>query len=141
MGYSRIVGADRKEEAASFRLSRIANVRPSHARSGKVTAEQKRVITKKLQSEGVQFLLQESETIRLKLTKRGKQMYESMAHLRPAFSGREECADGSWIYWFHCTQLQAEYYFFKFGEEARILEPGEHAARFRQRFQAALDQY
>ena len=40
------------------------------------------------------------------------------------------------------TQLQTEYYyFFKFGEKARFLEPEELAARFRQRFQAALDQY
>ncbi len=141
VGYSRKAGTDYEEKPTSFRLSRIIGIKRSHARSGKVTTEQKREIKKKLQSDGVQFLLQESEPIRLKLTMRGKQMYESQAHLRPPFIQREECADGSWIYEFNCTQMQAEYYFFKFGNEAVVETPSELRRRFIKKYRDSYDAY
>ena len=141
VGYSRKAGTEYEEKPVSFRLSRIIGIKRSHARSGKVTAEQKREIKKKLQSDGVQFLLQESEPIRLKLTMRGKQMYESQAHLRPPFIRREECADGSWIYEFNCTQMQAEYYFFKFGAEAVVLSPTDLKNYLRMKYKDALNAY
>ncbi len=141
VGYSRRAGTEDLETPASFRLSRIAGIRRSHARSGKVTAEQKREITKKLQTDGVQFLLQESEPIRLKLTGRGKQMYESQGHLRPPFVRREEREDGSWNYEFNCTQTQAEYYFFKFGADAEVESPPGLRERFRKKYADAARRY
>ena len=141
VGYSRRAGTEGAETPASFRLSRIVSIRRSHARSGKVTAEQKREITKKLQTDGVQFLLQESEPIRLKLTGRGKQMYESQGHLRPPFARREKREDGSWLYEFNCTQTQAEYYFFKFGADAEVESPPGLRERFRNKYLAAAERY
>ena len=141
VGYSRKAGTSYEERPVSFRLSRISSIRRSHARSGKVTVEQKRDIIKKLQSVGVQFLLQEPDAIRLKLTPRGKQMYEFQAHLRPAFTNRQECEDGAWIYEFSCTQMQAEFYFFKYGAEVEILFPSTLRNLFSNRYRDAYGLY
>ena len=75
------------------------------------------------------------------MSPQGKRMYETQAHLRPAFTGREACADGSWVYEFNCTQMQAEYYFFKFGEFAQILTPKELAEKMKNAYSAAASQY
>ncbi len=141
-GFSRRAGTDDPETPASFRISRIEdNIRPSRARSGKITAEQKREMEKKLRNEGVQFLLGRSETIRVKLTAYGKRMYETQAHLRPPFVERKKCEDGSWSYEFNCTQTQAEYYFFKFGTDAHVESPAALQARFRRKYEAAAASY
>ena len=115
VGYSRKGGVDDEEYPVSFRLSRIIDIRYSYARSGKIPKTQITEIKKRLHDVGVQFMLQEQDTIQIKLTAQGKKMYEAQAHLRPVYSTRQLCEDGSWQYEFCCTQLQAEYYFFKFG--------------------------
>ena len=141
VGYSRKEGSDFEERPVSFRLSRIKEIKTSHARSGKIPQQQKAQIRKHLHDVGVQFLLQEQETIRIKLTSQGKRMYESQAHLRPKYTKRDSCPDGTWIFEFSCTQMQVEYYFFKFGEHARILLPEKLALRFKENYAAANESY
>lgn len=141
IGVTRKAGTAFPERIASYRISRIDTIKRSRSRSGKITASQAREIDQKLHDNGVQFMLQDSETIRVRLTSQGKRMYDSQAHLRPAFSEQEKLPDGSWSYTFDCTQMQAEFYFFKFGAEAMIEQPIELRKKFANKYREAVDAY
>lgn len=141
VGMTRKAGTAYPERVASFRISRINAIKRSYSRSGKITSVQAREIEQKLRDDGVQFLLQDSETIRVRLTAQGKKMYDSQAHLRPRFSESKELSDGSWLFSFGCTQMQAEFYFFKFGADATIEHPSELKERFLNKYLMAVDSY
>ncbi len=141
VGMTRIAGTAFPEHIASYRISRINSLKRSHARSGKIAAAQVQEIEKKLRTDGVQFLLQDSENIIVRLTEQGKRMYESQAHLRPIFTDRKRGPDGSWLYSFDCTQIQAEFYFFKFGADAMIEQPLQLKERFLQKYRDAVKTY
>lgn len=141
VGMTRKAGTTVPDHIASYRISRIDTIKRSHSRSGKITAAQSREIEKKIRENGVQFLLQDSEPIRVRLTEQGKKMYDSQAHLRPLFTACKRLADGSWSYTFDCTRMQAEFYFFKFGAEAIIEKPYELRNKFIKLYRDALGQY
>ena len=141
VGMVRKAGASFPEHVASYRISRISMIKRSHSRSGKITTIQAQEIDQKLNSDGVQFLLQDSEPICVRLTEQGKRMYDSQAHLRPFFSERKKLPDGSWLYSFDCTQMQAEFYFFKFGADATIEHPLELKEKFLGKYRDAVERY
>ena len=141
VGYSRKAGEKGDDKPSSFRVSNIRDYKMYYGRSGKITELQRKALEHKINSSGVQFLLQEPDIIRIKLTKRGKSMYESQVHLRPPFVKRKENSDGTWIYDFNCTQIQAQFYFFKFGAEAEILSPQELRKRFWTQYGEAFSLY
>lgn len=141
VGMTRKAGTTYPERIASYRISRINAIRRSHSRSGKITVAQAREIEQKLRDDGVQFLLQDSETIQVRLTEQGKKMYDSQVHLRPLYTEYKALPDGSWSYTFDCTQMQAEFYFFKFGADAVIEHPLELKERFSYKYQKAVEQY
>lgn len=90
----------------------------------------------------VQFMQSQTESIRIKLTKRGIGKYNQMLHLRPHYTERSNAQeDGSRVYTFDCTDAQAEFYFFKFGADAKILEPEKLAEKFRDMHQKAAELY
>ena len=141
VGMTRKAGTAYPERVASFRISRIITIKRSHSRSGKITSVQGQEIEQKLRDDGVQFLLQDSEPIRIRLTAQGKKMYDSQAHLRPRFSEVNKLSDGSWLYSFDCTQMQAEFYFFKFGADVVVEFPLELRERFMKKYRDAAEQY
>ena len=141
VGIARKAGTTNPDRVASFRISRISKIRRSHLRSGKITALQIRDIEHKLRNVGVQFLLQDPETVCVKLTEQGKKMYDSQVHLRPLFTRCEKLPDGSWNYSFECTKMQAEFYFFKFGADAIIESPIELREKFMNKYKDAIEHY
>lgn len=141
IGYSKEVTPQASENIASFRISRISSVRTSSSRSGRITAEQKKAITTKIQNVGIQFLTQSSEIIRIRLTASGKRDLENQAHLRPNIVDVEKENGDTWVYTFDCSQLQAEYYFFKFGSKAEVLEPVSLRNRFVYLFESSVNIY
>ena len=141
VGMTRKAGTKQPEIIASYRISRIIGLKRSCSRSGKIHAVQIQKIERKLQDDGVQFLIQDSESISVRLTEKGKKMYESQAHLRPLFSEREKLSDGTWRYTFDCTQIQAEFYFFKFGSDAMIEHPQELKDKFLNKYRNAVNAY
>lgn len=130
---------DKAPKIASFRISflREISMRPKSYKSGRITNEEKELIEKQVQSKGVQFLLGENQEIRVRLSNKGKKMYDTQLHLRPITSRVD--ADGTYV--FFCTPSQIEYYFFKFGSDAEILFPEELRIRFQNKYKDALNKY
>lgn len=63
-------------------------------------------------------------------------MYGKMLHLRPGYAHKE-----GKDYVFFCTAWQAQNYFFKFGHNAKIIEPQYLAELFQRKYQSAAKQY
>lgn len=142
VGWSREVGSNEEGKPASYRISKLEeHYKALRIGSGKMTDTQKLEIKRKLHDVGVQFILQEPETIRGRLSEKGIQMYSSQAHLRPLVTKQTRLEDGAAIYEFNCTRMQAEYYFFKFGGDAEILYPIDLRNRFSEQYRRALKSY
>ena len=122
---------------SSFRISRILHIQTDYRKIAKLTQQQKHFIEKEISEKGVQFLLNDSAEIRVRLTEGGVKKYNSILHLRPKYTSKTE----ENIYTFHITPMQAEFYFFKFGEDAEILSPADLRETFRRRYEEALGQY
>ena len=140
VGLSREANSKEPERIASFRLSNIVSFKSS-TRSGRITGAQRKDIEEKILAVGVQFLVQDPEIIGIRLSAKGKKSYERQAHLRPAFRSRKENSDGSWIYEFTCTPLQAQYFFFKYGADAEVLYPASLRENFQKQYEDALSVY
>lgn len=125
----------------SIRLSAITDCKGLSV-SSQIGAEQAGKLETAIQKKGIQFLSDAAtgdlpEKIVVKFTKQGKKMYHTMLHLRPMYDGKPN----GLIYQFTATQRQAENYFFKFGHDAKILEPQELADKFLRRYESAAKQY
>ena len=126
---------------ASVRLSSV--VRSSMMqKSGHLNAEERREILRRIHDAGVPYLSSGNHTqiIKVRLTKEGIRMYNSMLHLRPMYISKNE-DHGAWIYEFDCLPWQAEIYFFKFGPDALIQEPAELSEKFFHKYQRAVQLY
>ena len=141
VGYSREAGGKDSDKPSSFRLSKIRDFKIYYGRSGKLTELQRKSLEQRISAVGVQFLLQDPDTIRIRLSMHGKDMYDSQAHLRPSFISRMMESSGAWVYEFNCTQAQAQFYFFKFGADAEILCPSDLRLRFCRQYGKALSIY
>ena len=138
VGYAKLAGAEPETEClVSYRISNIKAFKKT-GKSGHLTESRKRDAEGKLQTVGVQFLLQEPETIQIKLTPHGSGMYDRQAHLRPSFDSRQQTEDGLWLYEFSCTPMQIYFYFFKFGADAEVLSPPELRGRFLEQYKKAI---
>lgn len=131
-----------QDKIASFRISRLQSIRPRPKtyRSGRLThAEQSRLV-KRLESDGVQFLLSPMVEVELLLTERGMERFHNQAHLRPQMDSYEPVAKG-YLCRFHCTELQVRYYFFQYGPDVEILKPVSLRDFFREKYRNALSLY
>lgn len=84
------------------------------------------------------YLIGKPELIEVKLTKKGKQSYQSRLYSRPQ---KIESLSTEDIYVFDCTQQQIYNYFLPFGSEAEIISPNNLRNRFQNTFEKALEQY
>lgn len=132
---------DEQWKCGAIRLSSIVGCKEQE-RSGGVTLEEKRIIEALIKHNGVQFLSsgKQTQTIRVRLTKQGVALYHRLLHLRPMFADRHQEGD-AWIYEFDCLPWQIEIYFFKFGQDAIVMEPSALAQRLREKYLRALDSY
>lgn len=120
----------------SFRISTIKDYRLEKSRSGHITLDKITLLEKKIESEGVQFLSSDNIDIKVKFTEHGLKSFEHQLNLRPIPITRE----GN-IYTFHCSIVQARYYFFKFGRHAEILSPEFLRKEFKKKYQEAYKMY
>lgn len=140
VGLSRPDGTREPEKELIFRLSKIVKLDVSFRRSGRLTEKERTDIESSIRGKGVQFLLQQQETIRIRLTEKGRQDYGSQMHLRPAARERAEVDDGlyRWEYTFYCTEFQAKAYFLKFCGNAKVMEPQSLRDTLAQEYRSGL---
>lgn len=131
------------ERIACFRLSKLVVLKPSKKRSGRLTKEERDAIEDRIRSVGVQFLVQQQETICIRLTEDGRQNYERQLHLRPATVKRAEVDDGPyrWEYTFDCAPFQAQAYFLKFCGDAKVVAPQSLRKLFADEYRSGLNAY
>lgn len=84
------------------------------------------------------YLVGRPEQIKVKLTEKGKQSYQSRLFSRPE---KIESLSSDDIYVFDCTQQQIYNYFFPFGAEAEIISPESLRNRFLTTHQKAIAIY
>lgn len=140
VGLSRPDGTRGPEKEFNFRLSNIVKLEVSFRRSGRLTEKERTDIESSIRGKGVQFLVQQRETIRIRLTEKGRQDYGRQLHLRPATVKRTAVDDGlyHWEYMFNCTPFQAQAYFLKFCGEAKVVEPQSLRDTFAQEYRSGL---
>lgn len=143
VGLSRPDGTREPEKPYNFRLSNIVKLEVSFRRSGRLTKEERDAIEDRIRSVGVQFLGQQQETIRIRLTEQGRQDYGRQLHLRPATVKRAAVDDGlyHWEYTFNCTPFQAQAYFLKFCGEAKVVTPQSLRKLFADEYRSGLNAY
>lgn len=128
--YNYLIGTDitnarskEDEKLVNFRIAYISRYRqvekkPMHPEC-RFSREK---IEEMICSRGVQFVSEEPIEIKLRLTKKGKDMYDHMVFMRPQIS-EMPTDDEPDIYTFRCTATQARFYFFKFGADVDIISP------------------
>ncbi len=129
--------SDLHKRSASLRISNLLKCQVVLSKSGRLTAAEKQALDEGLKEKGPQFMTNESESIRVFLTPAGKEKFKNQLHLRPPCIS---VIDDS-VYEFQCTEIQIEYYFIKFGKDARIISPPHLADRFGQIYTEALEGY
>lgn len=104
-----------------------------------LTSDTRAEIDEEIKRKGVQFLSdnQSAQRIVVRFTPKGERLYRSMLHLRPQYLKKTDDR----IYEFHCSIHQAHNYFFKFGEDAIVLEPKSLASSFADKYQRAVRSY
>lgn len=140
VGLSRPDGTREPEKPYNFRLSNIVKLEVSFRRSGRLTEKERTDIESSIRGKGVQFLAQQRETIRIRLTEEGRRDYGSQMHLRPPAQTRTAVDDGlyRWEYTFYCTEFQAKAYFLKFCGEAKVVEPQSLRDTLAQEYRSGL---
>jgi hypothetical protein len=132
-GYTK--DADGTERMNVFRLSRIRGI-DNDGEPGALSELEIDRIKDALEKRGVPFLRDEPQEIRIRLSDRGQELYSRLIHNRPIYGSRDRD-----IYTFNCTATQAEYYFFKFGAEAEVIEPPSLREKFITLYREAISVY
>ncbi|WP_043923137.1 WYL domain-containing protein [Leadbettera azotonutricia] len=136
-GYSSKADSTDEYIPASFRISRIKEIKIMRGKSGKITRDQKLELENLLLKKGAPFLLGDVKSIKVMLTELGKKYYRQQLHLRPLY---DEIIDGN-IYVFNCSREQIKNYFIKFGKEALVIEPPDLKKYFRDFFLDSCNAY
>lgn len=138
IGYCRpYESPEAKLQPCSFRLSALKSIKIEKSKGFYLKAEEKNNLTRTISTRGVQFMVEKEAEIVVKLTDKGIEKYHRQTHLRPAFT--KKLSDN--IFSFTCTTSQAEFYFFKFGKDAKILSPQSLRDRFSKLYTDAKELY
>ena len=129
---------DQPPVICSFRLFAIKELSlwKQSREKGALTLAQDKAVQEAIAKRGAPFLLLEEEKIQVRFTKVGEYKFRRQLYLRPSIFSKE----GD-VYTFYCTKTQAQFYFFKFGEDARILSPPDLREKFKKMYQAAAACY
>lgn len=130
---------DDEKSPGSFRLLAIKNVRIEKSKSAFLNKKDKEILQKAVDKRGAQsqFMASEEIVAEVKFTEKGLEMYKRVVFNRPMYS--ERLNDNTFR--FICSFNQAEYYFFKFGEEAEVISPPKLRNRLAEKYEKALKRY
>ncbi len=120
VGYRRKKGEHSTEKrAASFSLVRMDDVKVMEEKAF-LSEKDIRELEKSIRERSAAFLLQEPAEIRVRLTEKGKKLYNRKLYSRP---DRISERSTDYEYVFICTENQAYNYFIYFGGEAEVISP------------------
>lgn len=136
--YSRKAEDEEKDKiVASFSMARISSptmlTKTFHLNKQEIAN-----IDSKIANYSPAYLIGKPEQISVRLTKKGKQSYQSRLYSRPE---KIESLSNDDIYVFDCTQQQIFNYFFSFGADAEIISPEYLRNRFKNAHEKALSKY
>lgn len=120
----------------SFRISALESVKAEKSKSAFLKQDRRKELVQIIANRGVQFMASEEEEIQVRLTEAGKVKYRRQVHLRPTLIRKQKD-----IFVFQCTTAQAEFYFFKFGADAEILQPESLRKKFKEMYERAALAY
>ena len=126
-----------EKRISSFRISRIEKCAVMHSMSGFLSQQRIDEIQKELQKKSPQYMSGDVTDIEISFTKKGLEMLERHLYLRP--SSYKKLDDSRYV--FHCTELQAIHYFFKFGRDALVISPDRLHKKLKRYYKDALDSY
>lgn len=113
-------GLTHQPEARVYRLNRIRGLN----RSTKTAALQDSVKQRLevMRKQGPQYAINDDTEVCVRLTSKGRGMYNRIYFGRPAYMREENKPDGCYQY-YQCSHNQLELYFRRFGAEAEIISP------------------
>lgn len=136
--YSRRAGEEEKDKIiASFSMARI-NTPTMLTKIFHLNKHEILNIDSQISNYSPAYLIGKPEQIKVRLTKKGKQSYQSRLYSRPE---KIESLSTDDIYVFDCTQQQIYNYFFSFGADAEIISPEYLRNRFINVHEKSLKQY
>lgn len=136
--YSRKSEDEEKDKiVASFSMARI-NTPTMLTKTFHLNKQEITNIESQISRYSPAYLIGKPEQIKVKLTKKGKQSYQSRLYSRPE---KIESLSTDDIYVFNCTQQQIFNYFFSFGADAEIVSPEYLRNRFKNIHDKALRLY
>ena len=130
-------GTTGEKRISSFRISRIDKIAVMSSMSGFLSQQKMEEIRQELQKKSPQYMAGDIVDIEVSFTKQGLEQLERQLYLRPA--SYEKSGESSFI--FHCTELQAIHYFFKFGKDAQIVRPQSLHDKIKHYYEEALSAY
>ena len=128
---------DKNKIVASFSMARI-NTPTLLSKTFHLNKQEIANIEAQLSNYSPAYLIGKPEQIKVKLTKKGKQSYQTRLYSRPE---KIESLSTDDTYVFNCTQQQIFNYFFPFGADAEIISPESLRNRFKNALEKSLSQY
>lgn len=134
---------DESKFPISYRISALpAEIKIAYGYNPDVTQAEKDALDDMIRERRVDFLAGEAVDIIVQMTEKGFRNYIRTSRLRPDIVTEEKATKKGWrAYIFHCTELQAEYYFSRLGGEVEILAPISLRKRFKELHQQAASLY
>ena len=145
--YHYLIGLSRVDETkpykiATIRISRIQGKVKKLSDSGKITKKEKEEIEKRIELSGVAYALTEPEEFTIRLTEKGRSMYNNIYHQRPMYKDKpKDNKDGTYDLTITATDIQIENYFFQFRGEAVILSPERTRDKMRRYYETGANNY
>lgn len=138
VGYSRRYHCPEEEKRPlTLRISALQSVKLEKSKSAFLKKSEQKQLDRLTVSRGVQFMSGDEEKIWVRLSEQGKFKYRRQIHLRPTLIEKS----GEDVFVFQCTQAQAEFYFFKFGEDAEIIRPERLRTKMATMYDRATEMY
>ena len=126
-----------EKRISSFRISRIQKISVMSSMSGFLSHQKIEEINKEISEKSLPYMAGDLISVEVAFTAKGLELFDRQLYLRPAAF---EKIDAS-TYVFHCTELQAIHYFFKFGRDAFIQKPQYLQEKFKSYYREAFEAY
>ena len=128
---------DKDKKLASFAIARLINVNVLKS-TFYLNAKEISSVNDNITKYSSAYLLGIPEEIHVRLTEKGKKLYQNKLYSRPT---RNISLSHNDVYVFFCSEHQIFNYFFSFGKEAEIIKPLNLREKFVKAYNDALNIY